>query len=113
LGIFNIDEALELKDTLYHFNFVNKNGDEVFIKQIIIVNKKNNTIYNVENINHFKCNIYDGNNILYLLDYKDKQYFCDRIRDFKIVNNKIQLKLNECTNCFFSFKQIINKNIND
>lgn len=107
LGTLNVDEVIEIKDTLQKVKYFLENGQEAFVKQVYVFNKTNKTIVNVENPNQFKCNFNDKSNIILLLDYKDKQFLLNENKPIVSKNNITHIKLIESPGSLEQFKKIV------
>lgn len=107
LGTLNVDEVIEIKDTLQQVKYFLENGQEAYVKQVYVFNKTNRTIVNVENPNQFKCNFNDKSNIILLLDYKDRQFFLNENKPIVTKNNITHIKLIESPGSLEQFKKIV------
>lgn len=107
LGTLNVDEVIEIKDTLQKVKYFLENGQEAYVKQVYVFNKTNRTIVNVENPNQFKCNFNDKSNIILLLDYRDKQFLLNENKPIVLKNNITNIKLIESPGSLEQFKKIV------
>lgn len=107
LGTLNVDEVIEIKDTLQQVKYYLENGQEAYVKQAYVFNKTNRTIVNVENPNQFRCNFNDKSNIILLLDYKDRQFLLNENKAIVTKNNITHIKLIESPGSLELFKKIV------
>jgi hypothetical protein len=101
LGLFNVDEVLELKEPVYSVDYTIEGGIPVNVKQAYVYNKETGTIINAEDPTKLNLTINSTGNMIVVIDNHDNYY---RMIKYVQVGNELRIRLKSCTNCFEEFK---------